>query len=31
VVAAVAMAVIAAGTHHYASGNDSLVRLTSRT
>jgi polysaccharide chain length determinant protein (PEP-CTERM system associated) len=30
VVAGVAMAVIAAGTYHYASGNDDLVRLTSR-
>ena len=30
VAAVVAMALIAAGTHHYASGNDDLVRLTSR-
>ena len=30
VAAAVAMALIAAGTYHYASGNDDLVRLTSR-
>jgi uncharacterized protein involved in exopolysaccharide biosynthesis len=30
VAAAVGMALIAAGTHHYASGNDDLVRLTSR-